>query len=382
MARSINYPHETIEQVAQSTQARSETVRENARTMRGTSLHGSALGPLGEGTVATSNSVISAASDRVDSTATELQGHARNLSGNSAAMRAVDQEHAGNFRSLFETLNGSDRTASNELFNKYYYRYGNEIRRKPDRPDFQGEDVPSIEENGDGFQLKENQLPIRGTYRGEPVDGDRATLPESEREPADLLAQLRPGNLTNLAEANATVDNGPQPGSVWNPPLDRYDRAGFQHVASEFVGEPLGEVAARHAMSDLAPEGSQVEAVTGLGGGAGRFDQVYRVHHQDGSTSYAILEAKGPSATLGEARGLDGQMYKQGHVEYVNAIVNKMEGGNPADASLAAELKQGLQNHQVDYFVAQARVEQVGGAWRYGGYERRQFDLGYPPTLS
>lgn len=379
MARSINYPHGDIERVAQSTQARSEAVRENARTMRGISLPASALGPLGEGTVGASNSVISTMSDRGNATATRLQGQATNLSQNSAAMRDVDEEHAGVFRSMFATLNGPDRKAAEELFNQNYYRYGDEIRRKPGRT---GDDVPSIEEKDGVFRLAESQPSIRESYHGDPVPGDPSTLSPGDREEADLLAGLRPDNLTNLAEANSTVKDGPQADSRWQPPLDEHDRAGFQHMASEFVGEPLGEAAARHAMSDLAPEGSQVEPVTGLGGGAGHFDQIYRVRHPDGSTSLVVMEAKGPSATLGSSRGADGQLYRQGHVEYFKTIVGKMEGGNPTEASVAGELKQALAEHRVDYFVVQARVEQTDGAWRYGGYERRQFDLGYPPKLS
>lgn len=100
VARSVNYPHATIEHVARSTQARSESVRENARTMRGIGLPSSALGPLAEGTVGRSNSTISAMSDGIDANATRLQEHATTLNQNSAAMGEVDQRYAGVFRSM------------------------------------------------------------------------------------------------------------------------------------------------------------------------------------------------------------------------------------------------------------------------------------------
>jgi hypothetical protein len=142
------------------------------------------------------------------------------------------------------------------------------------------------------------------------------------------------------------------------------------HSQVRDLGEQLGDNSAEyHAIQEHYPDFKRVDD---RATGNNRFDQIWE--HDDGE-HYLVVEAKGPSADLGDRRGWSGRQVMQGTREYFETILGKMEERgvtDPAEAELAEKLHQALLEGKVEYVVVQAKAD----GSQYMGFLMRKFNIG------
>ncbi|MFF2629575.1 toxin glutamine deamidase domain-containing protein, partial [Kitasatospora griseola] len=134
------------------------------------------------------------------------------------------------------------------------------------------------------------------------------------------------------------------------------------------AGEELGDqVAEFHAVPENFPDATRVDDRKD---GNNRFDQIWE--RPDGS--FVVVEAKAPTASLGDRRGPDGRQVMQGHPDYFRAILGEMTKRgleDPAEFALMGRLRKAAKAGKVDYVLVQARVESS----QYDGYRMKHFDI-------
>ncbi|PSL52713.1 hypothetical protein B0I31_112182, partial [Saccharothrix carnea] len=113
------------------------------------------------------------------------------------------------------------------------------------------------------------------------------------------------------------------------------DYAPAQHQATK-LGEELGETSGRHYLDDVYGDVDRVDAQLA---GSGRFDIVAEL--PDGR--HAVVEAKGPSASVGEAKALDGTYVEQGHDKYWDKKLHDMK-----TATLSGEAEENMRKRLAD----------------------------------
>jgi hypothetical protein len=114
------------------------------------------------------------------------------------------------------------------------------------------------------------------------------------------------------------------------------------------IGEELGERAAHNYADDVHPGSTRVDAELR---GSGRFDVVREL--DDGR--HAIIEAKGPSASVSEAKALDGTRVEQGHDKYFDKKIDDMKNAEltgRAEAKMRERLaNEGMTPDQINQAV-------------------------------
>jgi hypothetical protein len=92
---------------------------------------------------------------------------------------------------------------------------------------------------------------------------------------------------------------------------------------------------------------------------------------QDGSQREFLVmnETKGPSAGLGDRRGLDGGQYQQGHPKYVESLADAYRN---RDRIAADAIEEALENGTLQYRLVKP---EIGTDNSWAGISVRQFDL-------
>ncbi|WP_395103588.1 ADP-ribosyltransferase [Actinomadura sp. SCN-SB] len=267
-------------------------------------------------------------------------------------------------------------------WSNYYLREGQAIRRTT-TPDADGHVHPPLAWNAErgGWDPLPDRPVVRAEYV-EPRPVSQSATPERRAELQGLIDQ-RSEAIERAREAAENYKNDSSPENF------EERRQAFEEQTG--LGEDLGENAARDAFADLLrdrygdrevqveqlfprPDADGEPARTAR---SGEFDQVYRVTDPEtGEVRHYVIEAKGPSAQLGSRIGEGGFSYQQGHPAYVDSLLDAMEQRGGADADLAYALRDALDDKQLEYHYARAKVgiDDDGNPY-YAGYERRQFDL-------
>ncbi|MBU7599436.1 hypothetical protein JGS22_017885 [Streptomyces sp. P38-E01] len=146
---------------------------------------------------------------------------------------------------------------------------------------------------------------------------NRAKLEEMVRERARALEQLDKAKANkNRADDAYKADETPE--NLKQQEAATAVRSAANKKVTD-IGEEFGELtASAHAMAEQHPEAT---LVAGGVKGNRRFDQVWM--NPDGT--FIVVEAKGPSADLGERYGHTGQRVSQGTREYFETIIKDME---------------------------------------------------------
>ncbi|WP_285693324.1 ADP-ribosyltransferase [Actinomadura sp. NBRC 104412] len=267
-------------------------------------------------------------------------------------------------------------------WSNYYLREGQAIRRTT-TPDADGHVHPPLAWNAErgGWDPLPDRPVVRAQYV-EPQPVSQSATPERRAELQGLIDQ-RSEAIERAREAAENYKNDSSPENF------EERRQAFEEQTG--LGEDLGENAARDAFADLLrdrygdrevqveqlfprPDADGEPARTAR---SGEFDQVYRVTDPEtGEVRHYVIEAKGPSAQLGSRIGEGGFSYQQGHPAYVDSLLDAMEQRGGDDADLAYALRDALDDGQLEYHYARAKVgiDDDGNPY-YAGYERRQFDL-------
>ncbi|MDQ0788945.1 hypothetical protein [Streptomyces sp. B3I8] len=171
-------------------------------------------------------------------------------------------------------------------------------------------------------------------------------------------------------EANKAHEDQP----TWETDADRVEAQGAyreSHVHMRDSSEAYGEAVAEHHVIPERYPGATREPLDGPANGNDQFDQVYK--RTDGG--YVVVEAKSSVDTELGARNLpSGKRVSQGTREYFLDIIEQMEKRgkkNPAEADLAQNLRDALDEGKLDYIV----VKGERNAGEYAGYRTRQFDI-------
>ncbi|WP_327191044.1 hypothetical protein [Streptomyces xinghaiensis] len=216
--------------------------------------------------------------------------------------------------------------------------------------------------------------PVPPNYLESPVHGKAETVSPDNIETLDRTALHRQDAIaadraaeTTLADARQAYESNPSEATK-----DAYDAADAAHKPRHDTmgkaGETLGDQAAEfHAI----PENfSDAQRVDNRALGNNRFDQIWE--RSDGS--YVVVEAKGPSAQLGDRRGLSGRQVMQGTREYFESILAQMDKrgvNDQVEGALAEKLDAALKAGKVEYVVVRAKAD--GG--QYAGYTMKKFDI-------
>jgi hypothetical protein len=171
-------------------------------------------------------------------------------------------------------------------------------------------------------------------------------------------------------EANKAHEDQP----TWETDAERAEARGAyreSHIHMRDSSEAYGEAVAEHHVIPERYPGATREPLDGPANGNDQFDQVYK--REDGG--YVVVEAKSSVDTELGARNLpDGKRVSQGTREYFLDIIDEMEmrgRTNPAEAELAQNLRDALDEGKLDYIV----VKGERNAGEYAGYRMRQFDI-------
>uniref|UniRef100_UPI001ABF5A01 hypothetical protein n=1 Tax=Amycolatopsis kentuckyensis TaxID=218823 RepID=UPI001ABF5A01 len=192
-----------------------------------------------------------------------------------------------------------------------------------------------------------------------------------------------------------------------------------KHNARNDASERLGEEASGHAVRDRlhrdfseafpgehfdvrphpdAPDGSHRYQIVDAGGnvraeitprhpidggkpGAGNFDHIWEVDYKNGGEPhYIVHEAKGPggqpSTHYDRARD---RTFQQGHPEYFDYLVKRMEKTDP---DLAEALERAKLQKRLDYVEVRARVDESGSTHVNLGYDYKPYNgYGYQSPL-
>ncbi|MGW5721803.1 hypothetical protein ACWEVP_36910 [Amycolatopsis sp. NPDC003865] len=192
-----------------------------------------------------------------------------------------------------------------------------------------------------------------------------------------------------------------------------------KHNARNDASERLGEEASGHALRDRlhrdfsasfpgedfdvrphpdAPEGSHRYQIVDADGnvraeitprhpidggkpGAGNFDHIWEVDYKNGGEPhYIVHEAKGPGGqpSTHYDRVRD-RTFQQGHPEYFDYLVRRMEKTDP---DLADALERAKLEHRLDYVEVRARVDESGSTHVNTGYDYKPYNgYGYQSPL-
>ncbi|MGW4383548.1 toxin glutamine deamidase domain-containing protein, partial [Kitasatospora sp. NPDC004531] len=202
-----------------------------------------------------------------------------------------------------------------------------------------------------------------------PADRERtrkieAAIAKRERDlAADRVAEDDLAAAKAAHEADKTDEDAKQ----------EYERLKEAHKGPHYrmgkSGEELGDqVAEFHAVPENFPDAIRVDDRKD---GNNRFDQIWE--RPDGS--FVVVEAKAPTAKLGDRRAVDGRQVMQGHPDYFTAILEEMAKRgekNAAELRLMKRLMRAQKAKKVDYVLVQARVDNDG---QYDGYRMKHFNI-------
>ncbi|MBU7599434.1 hypothetical protein JGS22_017875 [Streptomyces sp. P38-E01] len=209
---------------------------------------------------------------------------------------------------------------------------------------------------------------------------NRAKLEEMVRERARALEQLDKAKANkNRADDAYKADETPE--NLKQQEAATAVRSAANKKVTD-IGEEFGELtASAHAMAEQHPEAT---LVAGGVKGNRRFDQVWM--NPDGT--FIVVEAKGPSADLGERYGHTGQRVSQGTREYFETILKDMKkrseeqvNSNDEQTREAAEKEDALADAlesalnaepiAVKYVTVKPKVKQNA----YAGYVLSEFNI-------
>ncbi|MEV7121042.1 toxin glutamine deamidase domain-containing protein [Kitasatospora griseola] len=272
-----------------------------------------------------------------------------------------------------------------EWFKKHYNVVGS--RKSIGMKDENGNEIPQLRQNPDWAADPDNHdrwvaaqdapPPAAEDYHHDrevlreaavPADRERAQKIEdaiTKREAAlaaDRVAEEKLKEAKDAHEADKNDDDAKK----------EYERLKEAHKDPHHrmgkAGEELGDqVAEFHAVPENFPDATRIDDRKD---GNNRFDQIWE--RPDGS--FVVVEAKAPTASLGDRRALDGRQVMQGHPDYFKAILGEMAKRGKKDIAeleLMARLRAAMEDGKVDYVMVQARVD--GG--QYDGYRMKHFNI-------
>ncbi|MGX4734966.1 toxin glutamine deamidase domain-containing protein [Kitasatospora griseola] len=272
-----------------------------------------------------------------------------------------------------------------EWFKKHYNVVGS--RKFIGMKDENGNEIPQLRQNPDWAADPDNHdrwvaaqdapPPAAEDYHHDrevlreaavPADRERAQKIEdaiTKREAAlaaDRVAEEKLKEAKDAHEADKNDDDAKK----------EYERLKEAHKDPHHkmgkAGEELGDqVAEFHAVPENFPDATRVDDRKD---GNNRFDQIWE--RPDGS--FVVVEAKAPTASLGDRRALDGRQVMQGHPDYFKAILGEMAKRGKKDIvelELMTRLRAAMEDGKVDYVMVQARVD--GG--QYDGYRMKHFNI-------
>ncbi|ANZ41510.1 hypothetical protein BBK82_41720 [Lentzea guizhouensis] len=225
-----------------------------------------------------------------------------------------------------------DRIQDPEYRAKYYDERSDGWHRKQiGVEDASGDPVPKIREKDGEFIETEKETATSGKYQPDPDNPkkDWASSRRAGEQEVDDFVDANRGHpdrdvekvvadrqkaIEDLEQAKKDHDSSPTEKTAEDK------RDAFERQTNE--GERLGDLAGENAIP--VEFGSPATRLDPNLGGSGRFDQIWEVPDGNGGTKYVLVEAKGPNGTLTPRRGLDGELYMQGHPEYAKSILREM----------------------------------------------------------
>jgi hypothetical protein len=221
---------------------------------------------------------------------------------------------------------------------KYYLEPDSEgrVQRKQQHyTDANGDPVPAVRQQGDRYVLADEQTPLPPNFHTDRVNSSRGedVSPELKRENQDLVDERR-------------AENRNQKDADTGSPEEKAAQARLTKL-----GEELGDRAGMHSTPEIYPGPPPPTRLDPGLPGSGRFDQVWET--SDGRL--VVVEAKGPSAGLGNALNGDNVLVKQGHDTYFEKIAEEMrdrELSPKAERKMRAELEaQNMSKADIDKAV-------------------------------
>ncbi|WP_157531775.1 MULTISPECIES: toxin glutamine deamidase domain-containing protein [unclassified Kitasatospora] len=310
----------------------------------------------------------------------ELAGGADNSTGPSPDDTSAADADRERVRKQVERANEAD----GEWLKKHYNVDGH--RTRIGMKDENGHEIPQLrwvegdaDNPGKWIAAQDAPPPLAESYKGDAADlsaspADRERMRQidesierreqalaADRAAEDALKEAKEKHEKNPGDAEAKAE---------------YDRLHQEHKAPHHemgkAGEELGDRAAEyHAIPATYPD---AERKDDRKEGNNRFDQIWR--REDGG--FVVVEAKAPTAGLGDRKALDGRQVMQGHPEYFKAIINQMKKRKDDDGTelrLAKELEAAWASGKLDYVLVQAKVKDG----QYDGYKMKQFDIDIEP---
>ncbi|MFJ9520830.1 toxin glutamine deamidase domain-containing protein [Kitasatospora sp. NPDC101801] len=274
--------------------------------------------------------------------------------------------------------------ADGEWLKKHYNVDGHRIRIG--MKDENGHEIPQLrwvdgdaDNPGKWIAAQDAPPPLAEDYKGDAVDlsaspADRERMRSIEGSIERREQALAADRAAEDALKEAKERHEQNPGDP--DAKAEYDRLHQEHKAPHHemgkAGEELGDRAAEfHAIPATYPD---AERIDDRKDGNNRFDQIWR--REDGG--FVVVEAKAPTAGLGDRKALDGRQVMQGHPEYFKAIINQMKKRKDDDGTelrLAKELEAAWASGKLDYVLVQAKVKDG----QYDGYKMKQFDIDIEP---
>ncbi|MEU6261981.1 hypothetical protein [Saccharopolyspora shandongensis] len=279
-----------------------------------------------------------------------------------------------------------ERAINDPEYRKRYYDgpddRGVYRRRTENSEDLAGDQVPRLRHSDEkGFYIPSDDIKVTAKWDDLPH-----TPPTAEQAAKHTnLIEERQRQLENLQTKQEKYEPYDQvKDKDGNVTRERDTSPEAQEAKSELsevqrevtrIGEQFGEKAADDMLADqYGVDPSQIRTFNGNG----VFDKV--VELDDGRI--IVVEAKGPSASLGAREGVgnwDGSLVQQGTRPYMDSILDNMTRNGP-DKALARRIKAALEDGDVEYLEVKPTVREVVGPdgkphHVYSGYNRRKFHI-------
>ncbi|WP_246511840.1 toxin glutamine deamidase domain-containing protein [Kitasatospora gansuensis] len=301
--------------------------------------------------------------------------------GNDGDGRYSDEAERQRVRKQVEKANKEP-----EWFKEHYNREGD--RRRIGKKDENGNEIPQLRQNPDypadstrWIAAQDAPPPAAESYK-DGAEVERASAVPADRERSQRIEEAAEKRDAALARDKAAekdleeAKNKHEQDKTDEAAKAEYERLRQDHKEPHHLmgkaGEELGDrVAEFHAVPENFPG---AERIDDRKDGNNRFDQIWQ--REDGG--FVVVEAKAPSADLGDRKALNGRQVMQGHPDYFEAILAQMKdrkGDDGTEAALARKLRAAWKAGKLDYVMVKAKVDGQNG---YDGYLMKQFDIGTP----
>ncbi|MFB9365434.1 hypothetical protein ACFFVG_04655, partial [Kitasatospora albolonga] len=276
--------------------------------------------------------------------------------------------------------------ADPEWFKEHYSKDGH--RRRIGKQDENGNEIPQLRQNPDYPAKDPNRWiaaqdappPAAEKYHDD-AQVERSSAVPADRERAEKIEKAIEDRKAALARDRVAEDALDEAKKKHEQDKSdeaakaEYERLKEEHKTPHHLmgkaGEELGDkVAEFHAIPENYPGADRKDDRKD---GNNRFDQIWL--REDGG--YVVVEAKAPSADLGDRRALNGRQVMQGHPDYFKAIIEQMKnrkGDDGTEAALARDLMAAWKAGKLDYVMVKAKVDGTD----YDGYLMKKFDIGTP----